>query len=171
MLSTLSVVLFLAAVSWVTDAGRSGQTDFETRCLSFEPEKLVENSKRMRLEYVTNGTTLEFPDNDPSCKRASQLVAANLCRVALYIETSKRSGITFELWLPETWTKTRYISTGNGGVDGCKFAFSFPIPHGQFRSTKPRQASSMRIWHIQLPMALRPWERIMATMALPACHS
>ncbi|KAK9442666.1 Tannase/feruloyl esterase [Metarhizium brunneum] len=119
MLSTLSVVLFLAAVSWVTDAGRSGQTGFETRCLSFEPEKLVENSKRMLLEYVTNGTTLEFADNDPSCKRASQLVAANLCRVALYIETSKRSGITFELWLPDKWTEARYIATGNGGVDGC----------------------------------------------------
>ncbi|OAQ68076.1 feruloyl esterase B precursor [Pochonia chlamydosporia 170] len=115
MLSVLSAVLALSAVSY----GTTGNTDFKNRCLSLEPEKLVDNSQRMRLEYVTNGTTLEFPDNDASCNRATQLVSTNLCRIALYIATSERSGITFELWLPEAWTEARYIATGNGGVDGC----------------------------------------------------
>ncbi|KHO00735.1 Tannase/feruloyl esterase [Metarhizium album ARSEF 1941] len=119
MLLRLSIVLALASLSPPTDAGRTGRTDFESRCLSFEPETLVVNSKLMRLAYVAKGTALELADNDASCNRDSQLVAANICRIALYIETSKRSDITFELWLPEAWTEARYISTGNGGVDGC----------------------------------------------------
>ena len=91
---------------------------FEERCLAFQPQKYVSNSTLTRLEYVTNGTTLLFPDNHPTCGRASQAVASNLCRIALSIPTSKRSSITYELWLPDTWTG-RTLATGNGGIDGC----------------------------------------------------
>lgn len=103
---------------------------FRQRCLSFEPEKLVEQSTRMRVEFVANGTTLQFPDNDASCKRASQKVSADICRIALYIATSNRSGIRFELWLPEKWSDARYVSTGNGGVDGCKWFLTGPALSG-----------------------------------------
>ena len=96
-----------------------GPNAFKEQCLSFKPEKLVQLSTQTRLEYIANGTTLEFPDNVASCNRPSQLVSTNVCRVALSIPTSNSSGITFELWLPEDWPNARYISTGNGGVDGC----------------------------------------------------
>ncbi|TVY83045.1 putative feruloyl esterase B-2, partial [Lachnellula suecica] len=92
---------------------------FQQQCLSFTPETFIKNSTRTHLEYVTNGTTLVFPDNVASCARPSQLVSTNLCRIALSIPTSNRSSITFELWLPETWPVARYLSTGNGGIDGC----------------------------------------------------
>lgn len=97
--------------------------DFESQCLAFRPEKYISNSTRTELEYVTNGTTLKFPDNVASCSRASQLVSNNLCRIALSIPTSYRSSITFELWLPEDWSSARYVSTGNGGIDGCSYIF------------------------------------------------
>ena len=92
---------------------------FQQRCLSFAPEKLIRNATRTVLEYVADGTTLEFPDNVASCARPSQRVSTDLCRVALSIPTSNRSSITFELWLPKRWQAARYLSTGNGGVDGC----------------------------------------------------
>lgn len=91
---------------------------FRERCLSFMPEAYVENSTRQVLEYVPAETNLTFPYNDPTCNRPNQVVSADLCRVALSIPTSKRSSITFELWLPAIWSG-RFLATGNGGIDGC----------------------------------------------------
>lgn len=96
---------------------------FEQRCLSFHPESIIRNSTLTQLEYVHSGTTLNFPDNVASCNRPSQEVTTNLCRIALSIPTSNRSSITFELWLPEHRNGRRHFSTGNGGIDGCKYRF------------------------------------------------
>ncbi|TGJ87018.1 hypothetical protein E0Z10_g1728 [Xylaria hypoxylon] len=92
--------------------------NFKTRCLAFKPESYISNATLNRLEYVTAGTNLAFPDNDPSCGRASQVVNVDLCRIALSVPTSQRSGFNYELWLPETWNG-RTLATGNGGLDGC----------------------------------------------------
>lgn len=97
--------------------------DFERECLAFTPEAYVSNSTRQVLEYVPAGTNLMFPDNDPTCARPSQVVSADLCRVALLIPTSKRSSITFEMWLPVQWSG-RFLGTGNGGIDGCVYSIS-----------------------------------------------
>ena len=68
--------------------------------------------------FVAAGTTLQFPDNDPSCARPNQTVSVDLCRIALNISTSSRSGVIFEGWFPENWAG-RFLATGNGGIDGC----------------------------------------------------
>jgi feruloyl esterase len=114
-----SVFAALVPVITAEIAAVEATVNYKNRCLAFTPEKYISNSTRTRLEYVTNGTTLSFPDNVASCSRASQLVSTNLCRIALSIPTSKRSSITFELWLPDAWDSRRYVSTGNGGIDGC----------------------------------------------------
>lgn len=72
-------------------------------------------------EHVTAGTNLTFDQSTPelrTCGRSSQVVPVDLCRVAFYVATSNRSGITAEAWLPSNWTG-RYMSTGNGGLNGC----------------------------------------------------
>ena len=92
---------------------------FQHRCSSFAPETYVHNSTRYVLSYVTAGTNLTLPDNDPTCARPSQSVAVNVCRIGLSIPTSNRSSISFELWLPEDWSG-RVLVTGNGGIDGCE---------------------------------------------------
>ncbi|WXC56517.1 hypothetical protein SNK03_002451 [Fusarium graminearum] len=92
---------------------------FRERCLALKPARLVHNSTLTRQEFVSAGTTLDLSDNVPSCNRRSQLVTVDLCRIALQISTSKRSSISFELWLPQKWEGSRYLATGNGGVDGC----------------------------------------------------
>lgn len=111
--AVVSLSLFLLS------APVTGSSAFEKRCLSFEPEKFVPGAIRNVLQYVAANTTLSFPDNVASCNRGSQAVAANVCRVALSIKTSKQSNITFEAWLPENWSE-RFLATGNGGIDGCK---------------------------------------------------
>lgn len=113
------MVVFAAIAALVASARSSAS--FQERCLDFAPEHIIANSTRTALEYVAKGTTLQFPDNVASCGRPSQTVNADICRIALHIKTSERSEITFELWLPAQWKGERFLGTGNGGIDGCKF--------------------------------------------------
>ncbi|KAI5364568.1 Putative tannase/feruloyl esterase, alpha/Beta hydrolase [Septoria linicola] len=72
-------------------------------------------------EHVAAGTNLTLDQSTPelvTCDRASQVAPVDLCRVAFYVATSNRSGITAEAWLPTNWTG-RYLSVGNGGLNGC----------------------------------------------------
>lgn len=72
-------------------------------------------------KYITAGTNVSLDQSTPelvSCTRPSQVVPVDLCRVAMYVATSNRSGIRLEAWLPTTWSG-RFLSTGNGGTGGC----------------------------------------------------
>ncbi|TLS27420.1 hypothetical protein PpBr36_04184 [Pyricularia pennisetigena] len=109
----------LSLLAGATLAQAATASDFAAKCQAFQPERLVKNSTRTRLEYVASGTTIQLDDNVPSCGRTSQVVDTNICRIALQIPTSNRSSLSFELWLPERWDGKRYVATGNGGVDGC----------------------------------------------------
>lgn len=93
-------------------------SSFSDSCQSFAPETLVANATRTELSYVSNGTNLTFPDNDSSCSRASQVVKANLCRIALHVNTSSVSSVVLETWIPEDWNG-RLVTVGGGGIDGC----------------------------------------------------
>lgn len=110
-----SLLLLLSAPAIASSA-------FEEKCLAFRPEEVVPGSTRNVLEYVAANTTLTFPDNAASCNRGKQVVAVNLCRTALAIQTTGESSIVFEAWLPETWSG-RFLATGNGGIDGCMALF------------------------------------------------
>ncbi|KAJ5476893.1 tannase and feruloyl esterase [Penicillium sp. IBT 31633x] len=90
---------------------------FEERCTSLASLN-IQGSEFISSYFVKSGTNLTFPQNDPSCSRPSQLVSQDLCRVALNVTTSPRSGIFMEVWLPEQWSG-RFLSTGNGGLGGC----------------------------------------------------
>lgn len=93
-------------------------SDFRTLCSAFSPTTYVPNATVTAHEFVAAGTTLQFPSNDASCGRPNQTVSVDVCRVALEIRTSSRSGVVFEGWLPARWTG-RLLATGNGGIDGC----------------------------------------------------
>ncbi|KAL0263212.1 hypothetical protein SLS55_002190 [Diplodia seriata] len=110
--SSLGLLASLAAAA-------TNDTDpFQQSCLSFQPQKHVYNATLTAREFVPANTTLTFPDNDATCSRESQLVSADVCRIALSIPTSDKSSITYEMWLPREWTG-RFLATGNGGIDGC----------------------------------------------------
>jgi feruloyl esterase len=98
-------------------------SEFQQRCLAFKPHELISGATVDILSYVPANTTLTFPDNDASCNRKTQIVSADVCRMALSIKTSEHSSIIFEAWFPETWTG-RFLATGNGGIDGCQYILS-----------------------------------------------
>ncbi|KAJ3827173.1 Tannase/feruloyl esterase [Lentinula raphanica] len=95
---------------------------FEAGCNNFASQvaNSVANTTVFFAEVVPAGTNLTFPDQDPSCAStsSSQVVLADMCRVALNVSTSNDSGIIMEAWLPKNWTG-RFLSTGNGGLGGC----------------------------------------------------
>lgn len=118
---TSSLTTFVAASS-VEDF------DFYSRCISFEPTRYVANSTVNALEFISAGKTLFF-QND-SCTQ-QQTVSVDICRIALNISTSTKSGIISEYWLPANWTG-RVLASGNGGIDGCiKYAdIDYGTSHG-----------------------------------------
>jgi feruloyl esterase len=119
------VVLFLLAILSLKADCTSASATFQQQCMSFDPASVgITNARVTEHAYVESGTNLSLPDNDPSCNPRSQVVPANICRVALQIGTSESSGIVAEIWLPESWNG-RLVTTGNGGLGGCEPLF-FP---------------------------------------------
>ncbi|KAJ9606302.1 tannase [Cladophialophora chaetospira] len=91
---------------------------FQQDCAQLPKELKIPNATVWFSEFVAAGTNLSLPDNNATCMQPSQVVGADICRVALYVATSNRSGISLEAWLPRNWTG-RFLSTGNGGIAGC----------------------------------------------------
>jgi feruloyl esterase len=98
--------------------GTKNGTDFETKCADIASKLAIEHSTVHFSEFVTAGTNLSLSDNDPSCTQSSIVVPADICRIALSVATSNRSGLNMEAWLPSNWTG-RFLSGGNGGLNGC----------------------------------------------------
>jgi feruloyl esterase len=115
---TVAGILLVSAILGASKPASEPRSSFETKCLQFDPTAYVSDASVNALEFVAAETTLQFPGNDPSCARPNQTVSVDICRVALNISTSGKSGIIFESWLPNSWTG-RFLATGNGGIDGC----------------------------------------------------
>lgn len=102
------------------NSGKPG--DFKSTCASLASiaaKAATSGDVQVHLtQFVAAGTNLSLPDNDPSCAQSSIVVTADICRIALSVATSNRSGITMEAWLPSNWTG-RFLSGGNGGLNGC----------------------------------------------------
>ncbi|KAF5379319.1 hypothetical protein D9757_007683 [Collybiopsis confluens] len=115
----LPVLASVFLLAWYINAVAA--FNFELACSSIASQAAsIDNTTIFFADIVPAGTSLTFPDQDPSCggPGSSQTVLVDMCRVALNVSTSERSGITMEAWLPRNWTG-RFLSTGNGGLDGC----------------------------------------------------
>ena len=103
--------------------------DFQTRCKSLGNSLNVKgytNITVTRAQYLTKNTTLDQTAEgvNTTCQVLGiPPMPVNLCRLALHIPTSNSSGIVEEVWLPEDWSG-RFLSTGNGGLGGCKSVLS-----------------------------------------------
>lgn len=92
---------------------------FQAKCAQFADKIDVPNVKVNFADYIKAGTNLTLVDNDPTCTPGYQSVPVDLCRVAMAVATSNSSEITLEAWFPREY-KGRFLSTGNGGLSGCK---------------------------------------------------
>ncbi|KAG7286886.1 hypothetical protein NEMBOFW57_009204 [Staphylotrichum longicolle] len=74
-------------------------SSFQQQCSNLTSQLNIENATVWFTEYVAAGTNMSFPDTDPTCGRGAMAVGVDFCRVALYTG--------------------RFLSTGNGGLNGC----------------------------------------------------
>ncbi|KAF5343274.1 hypothetical protein D9758_016313 [Tetrapyrgos nigripes] len=96
--------------------------NFDSTCSSIASKFSIPNATVLSSELVSKGTNLTF-SQDPLCVNPqlsppSLVIPADVCRITLTVQTSDRSGINMETWLPRNWTG-RFMSTGNGGNGGC----------------------------------------------------
>ncbi|KAK7063621.1 carboxylic ester hydrolase [Favolaschia claudopus] len=108
--------LFTAATIFAASTHVSAQ--FQESCNSLASRLSIPNATISSTTFVAAGTTLTFPNADPTCGTQPQLVSADICRVMLTVATSVRSRTVMEAWLPSNWTG-RFLATGNGGIGGC----------------------------------------------------
>ncbi|KAK4495323.1 hypothetical protein PRZ48_013654 [Zasmidium cellare] len=112
---------FAGAASLLAVAGAQHVVeDPQAACSKFGETFSRENVTVNFVHHVPAGTNLTLSQEGPlaTCGQAAQVAPVDLCRVAMYVATSNRSGITMEAWLPSNWTG-RFMSTGNGGLNGC----------------------------------------------------
>ncbi|KNG46680.1 tannase and feruloyl esterase [Stemphylium lycopersici] len=95
-------------------------TDFSAKCADLASSLVVDGGVVHASEFVAAGTNFTAPVYDETCADGSQTqsITVDMCRVALYVSTSERSGFNMEAWLPSNWTG-RFLSGGNGGLNGC----------------------------------------------------
>lgn len=93
-------------------------SDRASACSKLGASIRIQNVTVNFANFVSAGTNLSFTQNDGlnTCGYPNALVTSDLCRVAIHVPTSSRSGITLEAWLPVNWTG-RFLSTG--GESGC----------------------------------------------------
>lgn len=113
-------IALLASTHTSHAAAAAAASTFEQACSALAAALNIPNATVWFTEHVPANTNLTFPQNNITCGRQSQVSPASgsICRIALYVATSPRSGISMEAWLPSNWTG-RYLSTGNGGISGC----------------------------------------------------
>jgi feruloyl esterase len=112
--------LYLAGLFPPTRLSETSQEDpFRDKCLRFNPE--VGDARLEFTEFLESGAKAALTHRDPTCggPGLSPAVSRATCRVAMYIQTSSKSGVQLEAWLPEEWNG-RFLSTGNGGIGGCE---------------------------------------------------
>ncbi|KAH8804444.1 ferulic acid esterase [Xylogone sp. PMI_703] len=112
-----AIVAGLAAIV-IGAVAKSPPNTFEVSCKSLGARIKLPNVTVNFVQYVPSGSNISLADNPPDCGQAPQQAYVDLCRVALAVKTSDRSSITMETWLPRKYTG-RFLSTGNGGLNGC----------------------------------------------------
>lgn len=110
----------------------SAADHFQTACSALKQNINLPNVIVNFAEFVPAKSNISLIDNPASCDASYQtLYGGDICRVAMSITTSNRSGLTAEMWLPRDYTG-RFLSTGNGGLAGCKHTFLAFKTHGGF---------------------------------------
>jgi hypothetical protein len=124
VISMTAFKMYSAQLHSLSPFGNWGNTvpeeDFRTECLKFEPK--FANAKVELIEHLVQGSSAALPYRDQTCggPGSSAKLVQDVCRVALRIDTSERSGIHFEAWFPKDYSG-RILATGNGGLNGCMF--------------------------------------------------
>lgn len=114
------VSLLAHTATWAPAIALSSKRDFQGDCSALASQLKIPNATVWFSEALSAGATINVPELAQAGCASTQSVTKDICRVALYVASSDKSGTTMEAWLPKDWSG-RFLSTGNGGLGGCKF--------------------------------------------------
>ncbi|KUJ14339.1 tannase and feruloyl esterase [Mollisia scopiformis] len=92
------------------------------KCSHFGSTLSLPNTTVKSAQWLPNGTVIQLEQGYglASCGWVTQPIKRDICRIVMHVDTSPRSNLTFEAWLPnENEWNDRFLSTGNGGNSGC----------------------------------------------------
>jgi feruloyl esterase len=118
----VAVAFFAAALSQPQATFSSHSAD---ACASLEYLSLT-GTLILEVGHVTANQDFPVPGSGAGSCNARANTTVDICRVHGIIKTSSGSSSKFEIWLPmlENWYG-RFLSTGNGGTNGCESRFNF----------------------------------------------
>ncbi|KAI4685345.1 uncharacterized protein J4E84_006072 [Alternaria hordeiaustralica] len=111
-------VVFAAPQSASYPTNGTAPAAFSSKCAELASKLHIDGGVVTTAEFIAAGTNLTVPVYDETCAAAPPAITADMCRVALNVSTSERSGFRMEAFLPANWTG-RFLSGGNGGLNGC----------------------------------------------------
>ena len=129
MHSTLQSVLAICGLLVATGRSLSNNSsDFQSSCETLSNLTTVDASDVtvLRSGYVAAGSLLNLTAegrNESCAAWDAPVLPASVCRLVLQVPTSNSSSVQMEIWLPEEWSG-RFLSTGNGGLAGCKIHYT-----------------------------------------------
>jgi feruloyl esterase len=91
----------------------------EAACLALNNTLNLPNTTILSITHVPANTTV---DTAGSCQ-STALSSSAICRLFFVTNTSSESAVHAEMWLPDDHN-SRFLALGNGGLDGCKLAYS-----------------------------------------------
>jgi feruloyl esterase len=98
-------------------------TDFQSACEEFGSKLKLENARLNSVTYIPIGGSVTITELPESCALEGLGLNSSssfaFCRVTLNVTTSSQSQVFMEAWLPSNYSG-RFLSTGNGGLGGCK---------------------------------------------------
>ncbi|GIC88918.1 putative feruloyl esterase [Aspergillus udagawae] len=111
---------FFHLIGLASAAAAGNSASFESRCQQFHKKIHLDNVHVHSTTYVPIGSNISMAYNPPICGGASSSSISKIefCQVALNVTTSSKSQFFMEAWLPSNYTG-RFLSTGNGGLNGC----------------------------------------------------
>ena len=118
MLSVVNATCAVLALAG-TVFGQQTSPDFKTACEDLASNLQLSDATVYSAEIVSAGTNLTLPYNPATCAQTFQVVSVDVCRLILTVNTTARSHVKIEGWLPAANWTGRILSAANGGIGGC----------------------------------------------------
>jgi hypothetical protein len=112
-LTMRGLISLLGLGIYVTSASAADR-DHKSACTQLAQSLKLQNTTILSVSYVEANSIVSTAG---SCQ-SNATVSSGLCRVYAQVNTSSTSRTKFEMWLPDEYYG-RFITVGNGGINGC----------------------------------------------------
>jgi feruloyl esterase len=101
-------------------------SSFQSKCAALASSIELDQPFTINVaQYLPANATIDYKAeglNETCSDAVAYPIPIGVCRLNLRVETTERSEVYMEVWLPENW-EGRLLTTGNGGLAGCTCSY------------------------------------------------